>query len=160
MAAHYLYSINPKLHENLHLVRIEQSPCLPYLTLFIPRWPGSEAPTYATIADGKGVLVRWGNRSDRLFLGPTPIAYADDAVKFEGRAGYVRQHGAAPLRMMVAEGKVAAAGVTLTSQEPAALVYDGDEIIVTSPAGADPLIGLAPAMKDTLVVRAKSDLPR
>jgi len=160
VAAHYLYSINPKLHENLHLVRIEQSPCLPYLTLFIPRWPGSEAPTYATIADGKGVLVRWGNRSDRLFLGPTPIAYADDAVKFEGRAGYVRQHGAAPLRMMVAEGKVAAAGVTLTSQEPAALVYDGDEIIVTSPAGADPLIGLAPAMKDTLVVRAKSDLPR
>ncbi|MHB9130977.1 MAG: hypothetical protein ACYDBB_07795 [Armatimonadota bacterium] len=124
------YAVNAKLYEYQQLVRIEQPSGKPYLTLLVPRLPGSPAPAYRTIADGAGVAVTRQDGEDRLFVADKAITYADDLVNFTGQAGYVRKGGTAPLRLMVAGGRISAMGITLVATEPAALLYDGKMITV------------------------------
>lgn len=147
--AHYLYCANPKLRENLQLIRTEQSAGQPYLTLLVPRTPAMPTPTFTTIADGRGVQIRQGDHVDYLFLSDTLIRYADGDVQFEGTAGYIRQTGAAQLRMMVQEGTARAGKITLSSQQPATVCYDGNAITVLHAPGPAPRVALTAGMPAT-----------
>ncbi len=146
------YNANPKMYEYQQLVRIEQSAGQThYLTLFVPRWPGSEAPTYRNLGDA-GVAITWKNREDRLFIGADAAStYKDANVTFSGHAGFVRTGGSAPLRMMVQQGSISSNGVTLTSLTAAALIYDGKTMTVY---GKDAVLKQSGKMKRVKVVRA------
>jgi len=142
------YCVNQKLFEYQQLVRIEQPAGKPFLTLLTPRWPGSVAPSYRTIAGGAGVAISQPNREDRLFLSTVAVTYQDTLVTFTGRLGFVRKGGASPLRLMVANGRISADGITLTSEQPAALCYDGTKILLYGAKGITPAaVQLAPEMK-------------
>ena len=141
------YCVNLKLHEHQQLVRIEQPAGKGYTTLFQPRWPGSGAPSYRTIADGAGVVVEGGGRTDTLFLGDDTIRYADGGVQFEGKVGFVRSGGPTPLRLMVMGGSVSAGGVTLKSAEPVAAQLEGGELLVWCASRTDDVeVELAPEL--------------
>jgi hypothetical protein len=143
------YNVNPKMYEYQELVRIEQPAGKSYLTLITPRWPGSTAPQYRTIADGCGVAITSAGRDDRLFLAPKPTAYTDDLVRFNARAGMARVGGAVSLRLLVVDGTISAKGVTLVSPTPAALVYDGKSITVRCGKDAKVDITLEGAIQGT-----------
>jgi len=128
------YCVNAKLYETQQLVRIEQEAGKGYLTLLAPRWPGSTPPAYHTIAGGAGVAISGKGSEDRLFLAQQPLRYTDDVVTFAGQAGYARVGGAAPLRLMVLNGSITAAGITLTCPQAASLHYDGAAITVDAQA--------------------------
>lgn len=150
------YCDNPKLYEYQQLVRIEQTPGQGFLTLLAPRWPNAPVPEYRTIANGSGVKVKSKTGEDWLFLAQQKTKYKDDAVEFEGHAGFARQGSAldakaesadAPLRLMVVDGRISAGGIVLSSAQSAALLYDGKQVIVRLPQGApDPQIDLAQGM--------------
>ena len=116
----------------------------------MPRRPGSDDPQYRTIADGAGVAITGTNAQDRVFLAQDKVAYKDEVVSFEGRMGFARVGGAAPLRLMVAGGRVASGGATLSSAGSAALVYDGKSVTVQY-AGEKPSVALAGALKGATV---------
>ena len=142
------YCVSRKLYDAQQLIRIEQSAGEGYLTLLRPRWPGSEAPQYRTIADGAGVAVTSNGREDRLFLAKEQTSCRDEIVEFEGRAGFARVGGAAPVRLMVVNGRISAKGLTLATPKHAALLYDGKEVTVHCSAEAtDVDVTLSPELK-------------
>jgi hypothetical protein len=149
------YCQAPGLVETQQLVRIAQPAGKPYLTLITPRWPGSAAPAYRTIADGAGVAISSPGREDRLFLGAAPVAYQDAVVAIAARGGFARQGGPLPLRLMVLDGAITAAGITLTSKQPAALTYDGKTITLYCPKGAKAEVTLTPALRGVTVKRVE-----
>lgn len=143
------YCVDNKYLEYQQLVRIEQPAGEGYSTLFVPRWPGSAQPEYLTIADGAGVAIKWAGGEDRLFLSDKKVAYNDEVVDFEGRAGFVRHGPAARLRLMVVDGRVAADGFTLACPSHAALVYDGKTIqVVCTGQAQDVKVVIPPADKE------------
>lgn len=146
------YCVNPKLIEYQQLVRIAQPAGKPYLTLLTPRWPGSAAPTYRTIADGNGVAITRPDGEDRLFLAEKTVTYHDDAVSIDAHAGFARLGGAAPLRLMVIDGEITAGNITLTSTAPAALLYDGKTITLHSTNGAAATVKATGATREAKVV--------
>jgi hypothetical protein len=131
------YCVNRQLYEYQQLVRIEQPEGKGYLTLLVPRWPGSEAPKLGTIADGAGAAATWKDREDRLFLASQKASFKDEVVDFEGQAGFARIGGSTPLRLMVANGRISAKGITLSAAKHAALRFDGKAITVYSSAETD-----------------------
>ncbi|MHB9130082.1 MAG: hypothetical protein ACYDBB_03205 [Armatimonadota bacterium] len=148
------YCQAPGLYETQQLVRIAQVPGKGYLTLLVPRWPGSETPKYRTLAGGVGVAISMKNREDRLFLAPAVVTFTDDQVTFEGRAGFARVSTPGPLRLMVAQGRISAKGITLTSVEPAALLYDGKSITVFCGKDVDKVeVKVVPALQGVPVVK-------
>ena len=152
------YCVNPKMIECQQLIRIEQGEGKDYLTLIVPRWPGSAPAEYQTIANGAGVLVRHGDRRDRLFLAESTVTYRDDNVAFRGRAGYARLGGAAPVRLMVVGGTVSAGGLTLKSDGYAALTY-ADHTATVYAAGAHPQVQPAPELQNVKVRIIRSGEP-
>lgn len=152
-AGRFPYNAGPKdMFETQELVRISQPAGKSYLTLLVPRWPGSASPKYATIANGDGVAIDSESGQDRLFLAEKSIAFADGIVNFKGRAGFVRQ-GKQSLRLMVQDGRIAAGGVTLTTTgTQAALMLSAKKIKVLT--DGDPkkvAVALSPTLKGTKV---------
>ncbi|MHB9024874.1 MAG: hypothetical protein ACYC7E_11985 [Armatimonadota bacterium] len=142
------YCVNPKLYEYQQLIRIEQPAGKSYLTLLVPRWPGSTDPRYRTIADGRGVAITTPAGEDRLFVSNVPVKYTDTTVSFDGCMGFLRQGGPAVLRLMVMKGAIRSGGITLTSTEHAALIFDGKGITVyCSTDTSRTKVQLSPALK-------------
>jgi len=146
------YCVNRNLYDAQQLVRIEQPEGQCYLTLLTPRWPGSEAPQYRTIADDAGVAIASEGRQDRLFLAKERVSYGDEVVEFEGRAGFARVGGAAPVRLMVVNGQISAKGIALATPKHAALLYDGKQVTVYCSAEAtDVDVVLSPELRGVKV---------
>lgn len=142
--------------ETQQLVRISQPAGQGYLTLFVPRWPGSAQPNYRMIAQGKGVAVDGPAGQDRLFLADEVLSYKDDIAEFNGSAGFVRK-GKDSLRLMVEGGRVAAGGITLTTRDKACLLFaDGKIQVFTSGDKNAAQVTLSDALKATPVAVEKT----
>jgi hypothetical protein len=142
--------------ETQQLVRISQPPGQGYLTLFSPRWPGSTQLAYRTIADGNGVAIDAGNNQDRLFLAADSITFKDSVVDFSGYSGFARvgkdAKGKQVLRLMVDEGQIAAGGITMKTQDKAALLFaDGKIKVVTDGKARDTKVTLGDTLKGTSI---------
>jgi hypothetical protein len=143
----------PDLVETQQLVRIEQPPCTPYLTLITPRWPNAEAPVYRTIAGGAGVAVSRKGVEDRLFLAEKTVTYKDDLVTFTGRGGVLRKGGSVPLRLLVVNGSISAGGITLATAGQATALFDGKTLTVTRDKATPAKLTLSLKWKTVKVVR-------
>lgn len=149
------YCAGKELVETQQLVRIRQPAGKGYLTLFMPRWPGSAQPVYRTLGDGVGVGIRHGGSEDLLFLGGREaVTYAEKGVEFRGRAGFVRTPNSWTLRLMVQGGRVAADGYSLACPNAAALLSDADGVRVVTdgdPAAVKVRLPLAMRLQFTRV---------
>ncbi|MHB9134358.1 MAG: hypothetical protein ACYDBB_25075 [Armatimonadota bacterium] len=145
------YCADNQYQDCMKLVRVEGGP-QGYTTLLVPRWPGSAAPEYRSIAEGAGVAVKWTGGEDRLFLADKVVTFTDEAVQFNAQAGFARRGPAAPLRLMVVNGSITANGITLTCPGKATLLFDGKTITVTCATQVEDVkVSLPDKLKDVKV---------
>ena len=69
-------------------IRVSVKRQSPILAVLYPRMK-TDKPAVFTDLDGKGVMVKSGNRVDYVFLSHKPIVYKKDTISFSGRAGAV-----------------------------------------------------------------------
>jgi len=78
-----------------------------------PRLKTEPAPTFASLADGRGVQIKHLAGVDYAFLSPTPIKFKQDDVEFEGTVGAIQIRNGKPILSLGAAGRIAAAGKVL-----------------------------------------------
>jgi hypothetical protein len=86
-----------------------------FLAVLYPRLKTETAPTFRTVADGKGVQIRHATGTDYVFAGRTPFTYKDESVDFEGTVGVAQLRNQKPALFLGAAGRLTAGGETVTS---------------------------------------------
>jgi hypothetical protein len=88
-----------------------------FLTVLFPRLKTEAAPAFTSVADGKGVQIRYATGMDYVFASREPIKFKDENVDFEGTVGVAQLRGAKPSLFLGAAGRLTAGGQTITSDK-------------------------------------------
>ena len=83
-----------------------------------PRLKNEPPPTFAALAEGRGVKVETPAGTDYVFLSNEPFTYKEGDVEFTGTVGAVQVRAGTPELSLGAPGKITALGKTLEKATP------------------------------------------
>ena len=93
----------------------------PVFCVLYPRLHTEVAPTFTPVADGHGVRIDSPVGTDYVFLAPTAIKYAKDAIQFDGTAGTIQIRGKVVTLTLGAAGTIRYGDTTLTDTKAASV---------------------------------------
>jgi hypothetical protein len=106
-----------------------------YFVVIFPRDRGSQAPSFATLAEGKVVEVSGSFGRDLAFLSPVETVAEAGGARFEGTAGTVQARRGEIVLSLPAAGSLQYRGIELSTQTGAELrLAGGDALSISFPA--------------------------